>query len=132
MKNLISIISIFVVLTAHAQEVRTYKNVETDHLDSAGHLKSKSVKYMAGTVYISPTLIKIDEGKPKQEFYSVVQHISTDKADEGYTTQSYRVLAPGKRYFKVYEVVYLINPKGRITDVCVKKTSKTHISYSLQ
>lgn len=131
-KSIITIIALFIVFTAQAQEKRTYNQVQTDHLDSAGHQKIRSIKYMTGSIYISTSLIKIDAGQPKQQVYTIASTGTAEPADEGYTTRDMIIFAPTKSGGpKAYTAVLLINPKGRVTDLIIKKTKKTHVSYTL-
>ncbi len=132
MKKLITIAALFIVFTAQAQENRTYTQVQTDHLDSAGHQKSRSIKYMTGSIYLSLTLIKIDEGQPKQQVYTIASTGRAEPADEGYFTRDMIIFAPTKAGgLKAYTAVLLISPKGKVTDLIIKKTKKTHVSYTL-
>lgn len=132
MKNILTITSLFIVLTAHAQTNRTYSTVITDHLDKTGELKSKTIKYLQGTIYIDAKVLKIDEGQQKQEVYTIVPGAQAeDAADENYTTRSLYIIKPTKTGIKALGCVLLVNPKGRVTDIVIKKTKATRIDYVL-
>jgi hypothetical protein len=133
MKNFLTIISLFVVALCHAQANKTYSTVITDHLNKDGSMKSETIKYDKGTLFFNDTLLKIDFGQPTQQIYSIVPSGAGvyEAADDGQVTRSFYLITTTKTGVKAIMCVILIDAKGKMTDVVIKKTKSTRIDYVL-
>ena len=127
MKKLITILSLFIVFTGHAQTINYSKTI-TQHLDKEGQLKSQVTKFAPGQVKVDQQHLVIDDLD-----YTILKHEAVETADEGYFTQSLMVVCTTKTgAYKVYQCILLLKPNKSLCEVIIKKSNSTHVSYVIQ
>lgn len=133
MKNLLTIISLFVVLTGHAQSTQlTYNTVITDHLNADGGFRFKTVHKAKGSVSLSDKLLFINEGKPSQQVYAIIKGSDVyDIEDENYRSRSIKLamLGTGGKSVRLINCVIITSPKGAITDIIIKADKFSRLDY---
>lgn len=126
-KRLITLASLFIVFTAHAQTSQ-YVKIETTHYKGEKTV-STLTKFDGGTVDIDSKMISIDKEAPKPQFYTIASVGTNDPQDEGYYAREYICIGLAKNGgLKAVRIVAIYTPNNKLCDLIIK-TKTTHVDY---
>lgn len=129
-KTLITIASLFVVLTAGAQ-TRQYIKIETTHF-RADKVYSKAIKYEGGTIDFTDKIISIDKEANKPQLFDIARSGDFQPEDEGYLSKEYICLTTTKTGgLKAVKIIAIYTPKKVLCDLIVKQGKSSSIDYCL-
>lgn len=133
-KQIITILSLGVVMTAHAQTRKgNYCKVTTDHWNTKTDQSTTTIKRKVGTLCVNDKTIVIDSTGEKPQAYAIVKRGNVETYDYGDFIQGLYVLYPAKTGLKAEEVIlYISKDRKTITDVIFKRTAHSNVTYTFQ
>lgn len=85
-----------------------------------------------GSIYLSPTLLKIDWKRESRQIYAILHTSGYELADEGYFTKSLVLVMPTKRGIKTLHAILLVDSAYRLSDVIIKHGDSVQTWYSVR
>ena len=127
-KLILTIAGLLTSVLSHAQTFSgQYQSATTQHYKNGLHT-SNTTKFKPGAISVTRESINIDTVS-----YVIVKHGGNVSEDEGQFSQSLVIMTTTKKGgYKALDCVLLLKPDKSISEVILKKTKATVVSYLIK